>query len=48
MTAGIRIIPNIELALDAGLQIGTGIVVDEDPRTSQLELSAAGDAADAN
>jgi NADPH-dependent 2,4-dienoyl-CoA reductase/sulfur reductase-like enzyme len=44
--AGIGIIPNVELAQAAGLQIGNGIVVDEQLRTAQADIYAAGDVAE--
>lgn len=41
--AGIGIIPNIELAEEAGLPCKNGIIVDEDARTSDPRIFAAGD-----
>ena len=41
--AGIGILPNIELAADAGLPCRDGIIVDEDARTSDPRVFAAGD-----
>lgn len=41
--AGIGILPNIELAQDAGLPCKNGIIVDEDARTSDPRIFAAGD-----
>ncbi|MCZ4297121.1 FAD-dependent oxidoreductase [Henriciella marina] len=41
--AGIGIIPNVELAEDAGLPCKNGIIVDEDARTSDPRIFAAGD-----
>ncbi len=40
---GIGIIPNIELALEAGLTCDNGIVVDDHCRTSDPDIFAAGD-----
>ena len=40
---GIGVIPNVELAQDAGLEIDNGIVVDECARTSDPDIVAAGD-----
>lgn len=40
---GIGIIPNTELAADAGLECDNGIVVDEHCRTSDPDIYAAGD-----
>jgi 3-phenylpropionate/trans-cinnamate dioxygenase ferredoxin reductase subunit len=44
--AGIGVIPNTELAHDAGLAIGDGIVVDEFLRTSDPDIFAIGDCAE--
>lgn len=41
--AGIGILPNMELAADAGIETGNGIVVDELCRTSVPDIYAAGD-----
>ena len=41
--AGIGIIPNVELAEDAGLPCKNGIIVAEDARTSDPRIFAAGD-----
>ncbi|RIJ24739.1 pyridine nucleotide-disulfide oxidoreductase [Henriciella barbarensis] len=41
--AGIGIIPNVELAEEAGLPCKNGIIVDEDARTSDPRIFAAGD-----
>ena len=43
--AGIGIIPNAELASEAGLGVDGGILVDEHCRTSQSDIYAAGDCA---
>ncbi len=40
---GIGVIPNTELAADAGLQIENGVVVDEFAMTSDPDIAAAGD-----
>lgn len=44
--AGIGILPNQELALDAGLACDNGIVVDDHCRTSDPDIYAAGDCTD--
>lgn len=44
--AGIGILPNQELALDAGLACDNGIVVDDRCRTSDPDIYAAGDCTD--
>jgi 3-phenylpropionate/trans-cinnamate dioxygenase ferredoxin reductase component len=44
--AGIGITPNVELARQAGLTIGNGVVVDEMLRTSNPDIFAAGDVAE--
>lgn len=41
--AGIGIVPNIELAADAGIACNNGIIVDEDARTNDPRVFAAGD-----
>jgi 3-phenylpropionate/trans-cinnamate dioxygenase ferredoxin reductase component len=46
LVAGIGIIPNVNLAKDAGLLVGNGISVDEMLRTSSLDIFAAGDVAE--
>jgi len=46
VVAGIGILPNIELAKQAGLQVGRGILVDENLLTSQPDIYAAGDVAE--
>ena len=40
---GIGLIPNVELAADAGLEVGDGVVVDALGRTSDPRIYAAGD-----
>ena len=45
VVAGIGIIPAVELAKDAGLDVENGVVVDEHLRTSRPEIFAAGDMA---
>jgi 3-phenylpropionate/trans-cinnamate dioxygenase ferredoxin reductase component len=42
---GVGVLPNLELALEAGLVCGNGIVVDEMMRTSHPDVFAAGDVA---
>jgi 3-phenylpropionate/trans-cinnamate dioxygenase ferredoxin reductase component len=43
---GIGVVPNIELARDAGLSVGNGIVVDEHLQTHDESIYAIGDCAD--
>jgi 3-phenylpropionate/trans-cinnamate dioxygenase ferredoxin reductase component len=43
--AGVGILPNVELAEQAGLEVGKGIVVDEHLRASNPDIYAAGDVA---
>jgi 3-phenylpropionate/trans-cinnamate dioxygenase ferredoxin reductase subunit len=43
VVVGIGIIPNTELAAEAGLEVENGIVVDEFCRTSDPDICAAGD-----
>lgn len=43
--AGLGIIPSTDLAQQAGLRVDNGIVVDEELRTSDLNIYAAGDVA---
>jgi 3-phenylpropionate/trans-cinnamate dioxygenase ferredoxin reductase component len=45
VVAGIGIVPNVEIAAVAGLDVGNGIVVDEFGRTSDPAIFAAGDCA---
>jgi 3-phenylpropionate/trans-cinnamate dioxygenase ferredoxin reductase subunit len=42
---GIGVVPNVELAADAGLEVDNGIVVDEFCRSSDPDIVAAGDCA---
>ncbi|SHF21054.1 3-phenylpropionate/trans-cinnamate dioxygenase ferredoxin reductase subunit [Kaistia soli DSM 19436] len=41
---GVGVVPNIELAAEAGLSVGNGVIVDEAMRTSDPRIVAAGDA----
>jgi 3-phenylpropionate/trans-cinnamate dioxygenase ferredoxin reductase subunit len=43
--AGLGIVPNVELAQQAGLKVDNGVVVDDRLRTTQAEIFAAGDVA---
>jgi 3-phenylpropionate/trans-cinnamate dioxygenase ferredoxin reductase subunit len=43
--AGLGIVPNVELAEQAGLKVENGIIVDDRLRTAQPEIFAAGDVA---
>jgi len=43
---GVGIVPNVELAQEAGLEVRNGIVVDEQGRTSDPDIFAAGDVTD--
>ncbi|MDQ2972346.1 MAG: FAD-dependent oxidoreductase [Rhodanobacteraceae bacterium] len=45
VVAGLGITPNVQLARDAGLDVGDGILVDDHLRTSMQDIWAAGDAA---
>jgi len=45
VVVGIGILPNVELAEQAGLEVGNGIVVDAFGRTSDPDIFAAGDVA---
>jgi 3-phenylpropionate/trans-cinnamate dioxygenase ferredoxin reductase component len=42
---GVGVLPNVELAADAGLTVAAGIVVDEHLLTSDPDISAIGDCA---
>ena len=44
---GVGITPNIQLAAQAGLEVDNGIIVDEHLRTSDVNIFAAGDVANA-
>ncbi len=46
LVAGIGVVPNVELARDAGLEVRDGIVVDERFRTARDGVYAIGDAAE--
>ena len=46
VVAGLGIVPNVELARQAGLRVENGIVVDEMLRTSHPDVYAAGDVAE--
>jgi 3-phenylpropionate/trans-cinnamate dioxygenase ferredoxin reductase component len=46
VVAGLGITPNVELAAAAGLELGNGVRVDEQLRTSQADIYAAGDVAE--
>jgi NADPH-dependent 2,4-dienoyl-CoA reductase/sulfur reductase-like enzyme len=46
VVAGLGILPNVELAQEAGLEIGNGIRVDPALRTSREDIYAAGDVAE--
>ena len=46
VVVGIGVVPNAELARDAGLETGNGIVVDEYLQTSDTPIYAVGDCAD--
>ena len=43
VVVGIGIVPNIELAADAGLEVSNGVVVDDHCRTSDPHIYAVGD-----
>jgi 3-phenylpropionate/trans-cinnamate dioxygenase ferredoxin reductase subunit len=45
VAAGIGIVPNVELAVSAGLKVDDGIIVDERLRTGHFDVFAAGDVA---
>ncbi len=47
VVVGIGAIPNVTLAADAGLEVGNGVVVDAALRTSDPDIYAAGDIANA-
>ncbi len=43
VVVGVGIVPNVELATEAGLEVSNGIVVDQFARTSDADIVAAGD-----
>ncbi|NKB36667.1 MAG: pyridine nucleotide-disulfide oxidoreductase [Gammaproteobacteria bacterium] len=43
VVVGVGIVPNVELATQAGLEVNNGIVVDQFARTSDADIVAAGD-----
>ena len=45
VVVGVGVLPNIELAADAGLPVGSGIIVDEHLLTADPDISAIGDCA---
>jgi len=45
VVAGVGVIPNVELARDAGLPVGNGILVDDHLRTADENIYAIGDCA---
>lgn len=45
IVAGVGVIPNVELAVEAGLEVQDGIIVDAHARTSDPDIFAAGDVA---
>ena len=45
VVAGIGVVPNVELAREAGLEVNDGIMVDEFLRTSDPDIFAIGDCA---
>jgi 3-phenylpropionate/trans-cinnamate dioxygenase ferredoxin reductase subunit len=45
VVVGVGVLPNAELAAEAGLQVAAGVVVDEQLRTSDSDISAIGDCA---
>jgi 3-phenylpropionate/trans-cinnamate dioxygenase ferredoxin reductase component len=47
VVAAIGVSPNVALAMDAGLEVGNGVVVDAALRTSDPDIYAAGDVANA-
>ena len=46
LVAGIGVVPNVELAREAGLEVRSGIVVDEQFRTGRENVYAVGDVAE--
>jgi 3-phenylpropionate/trans-cinnamate dioxygenase ferredoxin reductase subunit len=45
VVVGVGAVPNVELAVDSGLDVDGGVLVDERCRTSQVRVFAAGDVA---
>jgi 3-phenylpropionate/trans-cinnamate dioxygenase ferredoxin reductase component len=45
VVVGVGIVPNVELAVEAGLEVDNGIIVDANQRTSHPAVFAAGDCA---
>jgi 3-phenylpropionate/trans-cinnamate dioxygenase ferredoxin reductase subunit len=45
VVVGVGVLPNVELAAEAGLAVASGIIVDEQLLTSDLNISAIGDCA---
>jgi 3-phenylpropionate/trans-cinnamate dioxygenase ferredoxin reductase subunit len=45
VVVGVGVLPNVELAAEAGLAVAAGIIVDEHLRTSDPDISAIGDCA---
>jgi 3-phenylpropionate/trans-cinnamate dioxygenase ferredoxin reductase component len=45
VVVGVGVLPNVELAADAGLPVGSGIIVDEHLLTADPNISAIGDCA---
>jgi len=45
VVVGVGVLPNVELAGEAGLPVASGIIVDEQLLTSDLDISAIGDCA---
>src|SRR6202167_2198444 len=45
VVVGVGVLPNVELAADAGLSVAAGIIVDEHLLTSDPDISAVGDCA---
>jgi 3-phenylpropionate/trans-cinnamate dioxygenase ferredoxin reductase subunit len=45
VVVGVGVLPNVELAADAGLKVAAGIIVDEQLLTSDPDISAIGDCA---
>ena len=45
VVVGVGVLPNVELARDAGLPVASGVIVDEQLLTSDPDISAIGDCA---